>query len=88
MGRTVEVVSDGQDRYGRTLGRIIVDGIDVNRQMVADGMAWHFVEYSKSAELAAAEQDARKARKGLWSDAKAVAPWAWRKAEKSSKAAR
>jgi endonuclease YncB( thermonuclease family) len=87
MGKMVEVESDGQDRYGRTLGRLLANGLDVNRQMVADGMAWHYVEYSKSEELAAAERDARKARKGLWSDAKAVPPWAWRKGEKASKRA-
>jgi endonuclease YncB( thermonuclease family) len=87
MGKAVEVQSDGQDRYGRTLGRLLANGVDVNRQMVADGMAWHFTQYSKSEELAAAERDARKARKGLWSDAKAVAPWVWRKGEKARKAA-
>jgi endonuclease YncB( thermonuclease family) len=33
--------------------------------MVADGFAWHYVEYSKDAGLAAAERDARTAGLGL-----------------------
>ena len=37
----------------------------MNRQMVADGLAWHFTRYSDDATLAEAEQQARAARRGL-----------------------
>jgi endonuclease YncB( thermonuclease family) len=37
MGKAVTVHNDGRDKWGRTLGRIEVEGQDVNRQMVADG---------------------------------------------------
>lgn len=52
-----------------TLGKafvVRVHGRDVNRQMMADGMAWHYVKYSKTAGLARAERDARVAGRGLW----------------------
>jgi endonuclease YncB( thermonuclease family) len=82
MGKAVKVHDDGRDRWGRTLGRIEVEGQDVNRQMVADGLAWHYVAFNNDARLAAAERQARAAGRGLWGDAKPVPPWEWRAGEK------
>lgn len=58
MGKGVTVHNDGRDKYGRTLVRIEIEGQDVNRQMVADGLAWHYVRYSKAEALAAVEREA------------------------------
>ena len=85
MGKAVTVRNDGRDKYGRTLGRIEIEGQDMNRQMVADGLAWHYVRYSKDARLAAAEREARAAGKGLWADAKPVPPWEYRATAKDRK---
>ena len=85
MGKAVTVRDDGRDKWGRTLGRIEIEGQDVNRQIVVDGLAWHYVRYSKDARLAAAERDARAAKRGLWADAKPVAPWEWRASEHERK---
>ena len=85
LGKTVTVRVHGRDRYGRTLGTVEAAGQDVNRQMVADGFAWHYVEYSKDAGLARAERDARAAGRGLWADKAPVAPWTWRADEKGRK---
>jgi micrococcal nuclease len=82
MGKVVAVDDRGQDAYGRTLARLEVDGIDVSRQMVADGMAWHFTRYSDDADLAAAEAAARAAGLGLWRDPNPMPPWEWRATEK------
>lgn len=81
MGKTVAVHSQGQDRYSRTLAGIEVDGRDVGRQLVADGLAWHYTRYSDDAGLAAAEREARAARRGLWGDREPVPPWEWRASE-------
>ena len=88
MGKSVTVHDDGRDKYGRTLGRIEVDGQDVNRQMVADGLAWHYVRFSDDERLAAAERDARAAGRGLWADREPVPPWEWRASDKERKAAK
>lgn len=88
MGKAVTVHAHGQDKYGRTLGRIEVDGQDVNHRMVADGMAWHYSRFNNDARLAAAERQARAAKRGLWADAKPVPPWEWRATEKERKAVR
>ena len=53
---------------------------------MADGLAWHYVRYSKDARLAAAERDARAARRGLWADKAPVPPWEWRATERGRKA--
>ena len=82
LGKAVTVRVHGRDRYGRTLGTVEAAGQDANRQMVADGMAGHYVEYSKDAGLARAERDARAAHSGLWADKAPVAPWQWRAGEK------
>ncbi len=87
LGKAVTVRVHGRDRYGRTLGTVEAAGQDANRQMVADGMAWHFVEYSNDAGLAQAERDARAAGRGLWADKAPVSPWTWRAGEKGRKGA-
>lgn len=51
----------------------------INKELVAKGMAWHFVKYSSNKELAKAELLARKQKAGLWSLKNPVAPWDWRK---------
>jgi micrococcal nuclease len=53
--------------------------------MVAEGLAWHFTRYSDDATLAAAEREARAARRGLWRDREPVPPWEWRASEKERK---
>ena len=85
-GKMVTVHEHGHDKYGRTLGRIEIEGEDVNQTMVADGMAWHFRRFDKSAELAAAEEKARDAKRGLWADKASVPPWEWRAGEHDRKA--
>lgn len=85
MGKTVAVIGTKRDKYGRTLARIEVEGQDVNREMVAAGMAWHFTKYSDDATLAAAEVEARDASRGLWADKQPMPPWEWRATEKKRK---
>lgn len=55
FGRQVTVGDRGQDRYGRTLGDVQIDGRRVGLQLVNAGMAWHYRQYDQSPELAAAE---------------------------------
>ena len=87
--RKVIVVSEKKDRYGRTIGKILLDGKDINLLMVEAGFAWHYKEYEDEQtkedreSYADAEKIARKAVRGLWQQANAVKPSEFRKAEKS-----
>jgi endonuclease YncB( thermonuclease family) len=70
------------DRYGRPIVEIDVDGKSVNAEMVRQGYAWVYRQYSASAELRSLEQLAREAGRGLWVDAHPIAPWDWRRDHK------
>lgn len=83
----VTVVSVGLDRYGRTIGEVFVGRDDVNRDMVAAGMAWAYRRYLTDRSLLVLEQQARSARRGLWADPGPVPPWEWRRARKMRRTA-
>lgn len=84
-GKSVSVEYHKTDRYGRTVGKIMVDGVDANLEQVRAGLAWHYKQYQKeqSAEdrvtYSLAEEQARVTRKGLWHDEAPMPPWDWRK---------
>ncbi len=78
FGKEVHVVSKGQNKYGRTLGVVEIEGRDVNLEMVKEGLAWSY----RSKPYAEAEQEARKAKVGLWTDPNPIPPWEWRKRSK------
>ena len=79
FGKEVTVKVTDTDRYGRTIGRIYVDGKDVNLALVEAGLAWHYKAYSKEKALADAETAARAAGKGLWSQPNPTPPRLFRK---------
>jgi micrococcal nuclease len=79
MSRQVTVQDKGKDRYGRTLGVVMVNGQNVNLEMVRLGYAWHYLKYSKDNALAKAEKEARAGKRGLWADRVPVPPWDWRR---------
>jgi|SRR5712692_8598322 len=90
FGREVTVVYRKTDRYGRIVGKIIVDGTDVDLEQIKAGMAWHYKEYQREQtpedrELyAGAEDEARNARRGLWQDPDPVEPSAFRREERQN----
>lgn len=80
FAKAVEVRSEGTDRYGRTLGRVYVDGRDVNREMIREGHAWAYRQYLKDESLLADEDYAKSNGVGLWGlpEAQRMPPWEWR----------
>lgn len=63
-GETVTCQSLGTDPNGRTLGRCSVGATELNRMMVASGLAVAFRRYSF--DYVSEEGSARQARLGLW----------------------
>lgn len=79
--RQVTVRVEDTDNYGRLVGTVFVDDENINLTMVSEGHAWWYEYYAKTnRELEVAQTQARLARRGLWSDRSAVAPWDWRRA--------
>jgi endonuclease YncB( thermonuclease family) len=84
FGKDVTVTVQDIDRYGRTVGRVYDGSLDVNAEMVRQGAAWVYRQYSHDPLLLRHEQDARDARRGLWAlpEAEHMPPWEWRTAER------
>lgn len=85
FGKTVTVEVDKKDKYDRAVGRVYVAGKDAGLAMIEAGMAWHYKKYDQSRKYADAEKVAKAARRGLWSDARAIPPWEWRKMPKAER---
>lgn len=87
-GKTVEVIPLKKDQYGRIVGKILINGIDVNLELVLTGLAWHYKEYQREQSLedrrlyAQAEQVARKRNLGLWGAADPIPPWEFRRRQR------
>jgi endonuclease YncB( thermonuclease family) len=92
FGKPVTVDYDKLDRYGRIVGKVLVNGQDANLEQIAAGLAWHYKYYQAEqsptdrAAYAPAEIDARKAGKGLWADAYPVPSWDLRRGLREVKA--
>ena len=89
FGKTVDVETIKRDRYGRQIGKVLVNGQDVNLLQVERGMAWFYRQYQREQSpndrrLYEAAEDAAKANKrGLWQDSAPVAPWESRRPKRS-----
>lgn len=79
---TVEV--ETKDKYGRTVGKIIVGGMDANLEQVKRGMAWFYVQYGRDAAYRDAESKAKASRVGLWSEFASTPPWDFRHGSKTT----
>jgi endonuclease YncB( thermonuclease family) len=77
-GKEVKIVWKKDDKYKRILGEVFLGDRRLSLEMVAEGYAWHYVQYSNDPLLANAEKEARDAKKGLWADAKPIPPWEFR----------
>ncbi len=84
-GKQVRVEYQKRDRYGRIVGKVLLDGIDVCLEQVKAGFAWHYKKYQheQSAEdrelYADAENQAREGRLGLWRENNPIPPWEHRR---------
>ena len=84
-GKTVQVSFEKSDKYGRILGKVLLDGQDICHQQLKAGLAWHYKKYQNQQPLAdrdaysASETAAKNEKLGLWSDPRPVAPWDFRK---------
>ena len=74
-GHDVRCESVGLDKYGRTLGHCFVGALDVNAEMVRQGLAWAFVKYSHA--YVEVEAEARALKVGIW-QGEAIPAWDYR----------
>ena len=81
FGKEVMAKVETIDRYGRSVARIYVDGVDVSAEMVRQGAAWVYRKYATDESLYEIEKEAQEAGRGLWAlpEAQRVPPWEWRR---------
>ncbi len=84
-GKQVTIEYKKRDRYGRIVGKVLLDGIDACLEQVKAGFAWHYKKYQheQSSEdqrlYADAEIRAREGRLGLWRENDPNPPWEYRR---------
>ena len=77
--KIIEVKVKSKDRYGRFIGTIYYNDININFEMLKNGYAWVYRKYSRDIIALEYEKMARYKRLGLWSDPHALEPWKFRK---------
>ena len=101
-GKDVRVETTGRDRYGRVLGKVWVQPPDcpgcgktlnANHAQILAGMAWWYRAYAKDqspqdrGRYESAVNEARKRKRGLWSEPDPIPPWVWRRGQRTSSTA-
>jgi micrococcal nuclease len=76
--KRVRINETGKDRYGRTLAFVYVGDTCINKELLRNGMAWHYKKYNQDPELAELENMAKKKKVGLWSQSSPIPPWDYR----------
>ncbi|MCE5198176.1 MAG: thermonuclease family protein [Armatimonadota bacterium] len=81
FGKIVKVEVRDYDRYGRTVGSVILpSGNSLNLALVKTGLAWWYKQYAPNDfTLSKAEDQARTAKLGLWKDKSPTPPWEFRR---------
>ncbi len=75
-GVTLRCEGFGRDRHGRLVAKCFSpNGIDIGRRLVSAGWALAYRRYST--DYVDAEEEARKARRGMWRGT-FMKPWEWR----------
>lgn len=84
-GKIVSVETHKKDRYGRLVGKVLLDGHDVNVDQIRRGRAWFYTEYANEQTTSdrqsydQAEAEARSSRRGLWIGKNPQPPWEFRR---------
>ncbi|MDU1890622.1 MAG: thermonuclease family protein [Dysgonomonas sp.] len=78
-GKDVRVKDKGKDKYGRTLGVVYIDDLNINEEMVRNGLAWYYSYFVEDARLDSLEKQAQKERLNIWSMKDPIHPHDFRK---------
>ena len=86
--KQVSVEFQKKDKYGRTVGKVVFNCLDVCLEQIKLGMAWHYKQYESEQTkedreiYAQAEISARANAIGLWKDKQPIPPWEFRRQQK------
>ncbi|QBL10998.1 thermonuclease family protein [Campylobacter helveticus] len=80
LDKEVILIINDKDKYQRTIGTILLNEKDINKEMVKNGYAWAYESYST--KYLAQQADAQMFKLGLFKDENAIKPSEFRKAIK------
>ena len=86
--KQVTIDFDKKDKYGRTVGKVLLNGTDICLEQIKAGMAWHYKQYQSEQSkedrkiYADAEAAAQSQGVGLWKDKNPTPPWEYRKQQR------
>jgi len=84
-GKQVIIIWNKTDRYGRTIGKVLLDNVDINNQQLVRGYAWFYKKYENELTMEErklyqeSENIAKSSKTGLWYDSNPIEPWLFRK---------
>jgi len=84
-GKQVRIEHQKRDRYGRIVGKVLVNSVDACLEQVKAGFAWHYKKYQHEQSIedrqlyADAENQVREGRLGLWRENNPIPPWEHRR---------
>lgn len=81
-GKIVKVTVEDIDQYDRTLGTVYVDEININEEMVRNGLAWYYNHFVEDHRLDSLEQVARSEELNIWSKKNPMSPYEFRQKKK------
>ena len=86
--KIVKVDDRGRDDHGRTIAVITLgDGTNLNRELVARGLAWWSDKYAPNeSDLKKLFLAAKSEHRGLWLSPNPIPPWIFRNGQRSTQA--
>ncbi|QBL11268.1 thermonuclease family protein [Campylobacter helveticus] len=72
LDKEITLIINDKDKYQRTIGTILLNDKDINKEMVKNGYAWAYEEYST--KYLAHQADAQMFKLGLWKSGGAIKP--------------
>ena len=88
-GKNVEINVLDRDRYGREVGIVFQNNININGELIKHGYAWVYTKYCKVRTCEAwysFEVEASLNKRGVWADPDAIPPWKYRAQGRQQKA--
>lgn len=80
-GKEVTMHCPDEDRYGRRVCVLLLNGQDVNKELVRQGLAWANTanpRYLRDKTVLDAQREAQRDQRGLWAQPHPTPPWQWR----------
>ena len=79
QGKQVEVRKLGVDQYDRVLGEVFLNGKNLNKELLREGLAWWYEKHARDrTDYRDLQDEAKREGRGLWSDPDAIPPWEFR----------